>query len=181
MKIGGVPAPKAEWTLKDEPLAPSSTVIIETTEGQSTLTLKSLTGRSTGKVKVTATNVVGKASAEFDVTVKGIGLSDFAALFDLFSRFTWTLGIILAFLRSPSYLNSRALTTCDYGFEPSPALFLPSYTFQQVYHDIVDVAMAASSKSRYFVASSLKQLAELYRSTSVDTSSQRCEVGICVC
>jgi len=126
VKIGGVPAPKVEWTLKDEPLAPSSTVIIETTEGQSTLTLKSLTGRSTGKVKVTATNVVGKASAEFDVTVKGIGMSDFAELFDFFPRFTWILGIILAFLRSPSYLISRALTMCDYGFEPSPALFLAS-------------------------------------------------------
>jgi len=71
VKIGGIPAPKVEWSLKDEPLTASPTVIIETTEGQTTLTLKSLTGRSTGKVKVTATNSVGKASAEFDVAVKG--------------------------------------------------------------------------------------------------------------
>jgi len=60
-----------EWSLKDEPLAASATTIIETTEGQSTLTLKSLTGRSTGKIKVTATNSVGKASAEFEIVVTG--------------------------------------------------------------------------------------------------------------
>ena len=71
VKIGGMPTPKVEWTLKDEPLTPSPTVVVETTEGQSTLTLKSLTGRSTGKVKVTATNAVGKASAEFEIVVKG--------------------------------------------------------------------------------------------------------------
>jgi len=70
-KIAGIPAPKVEWSLKGEPLGASASVIIETTEGQSTLTLKSLTGRSTGKVKVTATNVAGQASAEFDVVVKG--------------------------------------------------------------------------------------------------------------
>ena len=69
--IGGIPAPKVEWSLNDEALSPSSTTIIETADGQSRLTLKSLTGRSTGKVKVTATNSVGKASAEFDITVKG--------------------------------------------------------------------------------------------------------------
>jgi len=72
VKVGGIPAPKVEWSLKDETLAPSPSVVIETTEGQSTLTLKSLTGRSTGKVKVTATNAVGKASAEFDLAVKGL-------------------------------------------------------------------------------------------------------------
>ena len=71
VKVGGIPAPKVEWSLKDEPLAPSATTIIETTEGQSTLTLKSLTGRSTGKVKVTSTNSVGKASAEFEIAVQG--------------------------------------------------------------------------------------------------------------
>jgi len=71
VKIAGVPTPKVEWSLKDEPLAPSSTVVVETTEGQSTLTLKSLTGRCTGKVKVTATNAAGTASAEFDIVVKG--------------------------------------------------------------------------------------------------------------
>jgi len=71
VKVGGIPAPKVEWTLKDQPLAPSPTVVMETTEGESTLTLKSLTGQSTGKVKVTATNAVGKATAEFDIVVKG--------------------------------------------------------------------------------------------------------------
>jgi len=71
VKIGGIPAPKVEWSLKDEALAASSTTIIETSDGQSTLTLKSLTGCSTGKVKVTATNAVGEASAEFEIVVKG--------------------------------------------------------------------------------------------------------------
>jgi len=71
VKIGGIPAPKVEWSFKDEPLTPSPTTIIETTEGQSTLTLKSLTGRNTGKITVTATNTIGKASAEFEIAVKG--------------------------------------------------------------------------------------------------------------
>jgi len=71
VKVGGMPVPKVEWSLNDEAITASASVIIETIEGQSTLTLKSLTGRSTGKVQVTATNAVGKATAEFQLTVKG--------------------------------------------------------------------------------------------------------------
>jgi len=73
VKVTGIPKPAVDWSLNDQQLTASLTVIIETSAetGQLTLTLKSLTGRSTGKVTVTATNAAGKASAEFQITVKG--------------------------------------------------------------------------------------------------------------
>jgi len=73
VKVTGIPTPTVDWSLNDQQLTASPTVIIETSAetGQSTLTLKSLTGRFTGKVTITATNAVGKASAEFQITVKG--------------------------------------------------------------------------------------------------------------
>lgn len=93
VKVGGIPAPKVEWSLKDEPLAASSTTVIETTDGQSILTLKSLTGRSTGKVKVTATNSVGKAAAEFEVAVKG--LSSALQRVSVKTLYQWMPGLFL--------------------------------------------------------------------------------------
>ena len=71
VNITGIPQPKVAWFCDDVELTIKNGVSYETTDTYSTLTVKNVTGENSGKYKVTATNVVDTATAEFTVTIKG--------------------------------------------------------------------------------------------------------------
>ena len=62
------------WLLDGEPIEKSPRLTMETTEEFSILTIKNATLEDAGVYKITAENIVGKAEADFDITVKGMPL-----------------------------------------------------------------------------------------------------------
>ena len=69
--VAGVPTPKVTWKHGEDVLTTTNGVTVETSEGQSRLSIKGVTGKDSGSYKVTAENIVGSDEAEFAVTVIG--------------------------------------------------------------------------------------------------------------
>ena len=67
--MAGIPAPSACWTFNDEPLP--ADVTTESVNSHTTLTINQAKLEHAGKYVLQANNVVGSASAEFNVLVKG--------------------------------------------------------------------------------------------------------------
>ena len=72
VNISGIPTPEVTWTRDGTALKTADNVTIETSDTFSTLTIKGCVKSDTTKYQVTATNEVGDANAEFDVTVNGM-------------------------------------------------------------------------------------------------------------
>ena len=68
--MAGIPAPTASWRFNDEPLP--ADVTTESANSHTTLTTKQARIEHAGKYVLQANNVVGSASAEFNVLVKGM-------------------------------------------------------------------------------------------------------------
>ena len=70
--ISGSPQPSEQWFYNETELTPSNKITLDYKTGVATLTIKDTTRQQTGKFKLVAENSVGNASAEFNVTVKGM-------------------------------------------------------------------------------------------------------------
>ena len=71
VNISGIPSPSVSWSLDNETLQKSDRISIDITEDYSTLTVKNTLPDDTGVYTICAENVVGKAEADFDISVKG--------------------------------------------------------------------------------------------------------------
>lgn len=69
--VTGKPQPKVEWFRGGVSLVPSESVVIETYDDKSTLTLKSCQVYQTGSISVKATNEAGSDSAVAKFNVQG--------------------------------------------------------------------------------------------------------------
>ena len=70
-EISGLPAPEANWSVAGQPLQKNGNVLIDTTSAISNITVTQAERRHAGVYKLSLENLVGKAEAEFTVTVKG--------------------------------------------------------------------------------------------------------------
>jgi len=70
--IGGVPTPTTGWTVNGQPLTPSDQLKVDVTPTSSKLTITDASSGHSGTYVLKAENVVGTATAEFTVAVKGI-------------------------------------------------------------------------------------------------------------
>lgn len=71
VNISGIPSPTVSWLLDDEPLQKSDRISMETNEDFSILTVKNTVLDDTGLYTICAENVVGRAEADFEISVKG--------------------------------------------------------------------------------------------------------------
>lgn len=71
MNVSGSPKPKVTWYKNNEELTSANGRTIETKEGSSRLTIKGVSGQTSGTFVVKAENTAGSATAEFTVVVKG--------------------------------------------------------------------------------------------------------------
>ena len=70
--VGGVPTPTTGWTHNGQPLTPSAQMTVDATPTSSKLTITDANTSHSGTYVLKAENVVGAASAEFTLAVKGI-------------------------------------------------------------------------------------------------------------
>ena len=70
-KISGVPKPSVEWTFDDVAMVPTDNIFIETNTTSSRVTILEASTKETGRFNLTLTNIVGSATAGFNVVVKG--------------------------------------------------------------------------------------------------------------
>lgn len=71
VNVSGSPKPKVTWYKNNEELTSANGRTIETKEGSSRLTIKGVSGQTSGIFVVKAENSAGSATAEFTVVVKG--------------------------------------------------------------------------------------------------------------
>jgi len=69
--IGGLPTPMTSWTCNGQPVTPTAQLAIDATPTSSKLTITDANADHTGTYVLKAENVVGSATAEFTLTVKG--------------------------------------------------------------------------------------------------------------
>jgi len=70
--IAGSPTPKVSWFLGDEPLSSGNGITIDTKETVSTVSIKGVSAKTVGQIKVVAENKAGTDEATFKVEVKDI-------------------------------------------------------------------------------------------------------------
>ena len=70
--ITGIPAPSVTWTFNDQPVP--ADVSTESVNSHTTLTIKQAKLEHTGKYVLSASNVVGSASADFNIVIQGMCL-----------------------------------------------------------------------------------------------------------
>ncbi len=68
----GNPTPSAVWHFRGTPLGPSGKYQMETSEYNSTLTVRDTDMEDSGTYSVVVTNRAGTASAAFDINFKGV-------------------------------------------------------------------------------------------------------------
>jgi len=73
--VGGVPTPTTSWTVNGQPLTPTAQLKVDVTPTASKLTIMDASAGHSGTYTLKAENVVGTASAEFTIAVKGGTLS----------------------------------------------------------------------------------------------------------
>ncbi|XP_023933258.1 titin isoform X1 [Lingula anatina] len=71
VEVSGTPTPTISWLLDGEPMEKSAAVAIETTDTTSGLRVKNVVADDSGKYRVVAENVVGQATADFEVIIQG--------------------------------------------------------------------------------------------------------------
>ena len=71
VEVAGFPQPDVKWTLNDKHVTSSREVNIETKEKSSRLLVRKCAKPDAGKYAIAATNIVGSASAEFQVDIQG--------------------------------------------------------------------------------------------------------------
>ena len=86
VNISGIPTPEVTWTRDGTALKTADNVTIETSDTFSTLTIKGCVKSDTAKYQVSATNEVGDANAEFEVSVKGNFKHNFYTFWNISSK-----------------------------------------------------------------------------------------------
>lgn len=71
INISGIPSPTIGWLRDGQPISKSPRLSIDISEDFTTLTVKNATLDDKGVYTLTAENVVGKATADFEVAVRG--------------------------------------------------------------------------------------------------------------
>jgi hypothetical protein len=69
--ISGNPVPKSVWTMGDQTLETNNALYLEINSTYARITMLAIDRSQAGVYKLTATNEVGEASAEFNYTVIG--------------------------------------------------------------------------------------------------------------
>ena len=69
--VSGYPSPSVNWSFNGRPLEAAGTVLLENKEGASTLSIKNISTKNSGKYAISAENEVGTDTANFVVNVLG--------------------------------------------------------------------------------------------------------------
>ena len=70
-EISGIPAPEVSWSVDGQPLLSNGNIFIEGTISTSNVVVAQAERRHAGVYTLSLENLVGKATAEFTVVVKG--------------------------------------------------------------------------------------------------------------
>ena len=83
VNITGSPRPDVTWLLNDKPVDDVTAILVDKSEGASSLEVLRLSRDLSGCFKVIAQNDIGVDSLQFDIDVKGLSSSSSDEIFDV--------------------------------------------------------------------------------------------------
>ena len=83
VNITGSPRPDVTWLLNDKPVDDVTAILVDKSEGSSSLEVLRLSRDLSGCFKVIAQNDIGVDSLQFDIDVKGLSALSSAEIFDV--------------------------------------------------------------------------------------------------